>query len=68
MPPLRESSPSGAGMNIGRMTLDEMERSAMLAALRKADGNKTEAAKLLGITRRMVYSRMKKLGIKEEDI
>jgi len=68
LPPLRESTPSGAGINVGRVTLEEMERSALLAALRKTNGNKTEAAKMLGITRRMVYSRMKKLGIKEEDV
>ena len=39
--------------------LEETEKEMILAALEKAGGNKTEAARLLGITRRRLYSRMK---------
>ncbi|MCK5832741.1 sigma-54-dependent Fis family transcriptional regulator [bacterium] len=52
----------------GHKTLEEMEREALIDALRKSNGNKTSAAKILGITRRMVYSRMNKLGISEDYI
>ncbi|MFO7767507.1 MAG: sigma-54 dependent transcriptional regulator [bacterium] len=39
--------------------LEEVEKRHILEALRKADGNKSEAARLLHITRRRLYSRMK---------
>jgi DNA-binding NtrC family response regulator len=42
-------------------TLDEMEKLMIRRALDKANGNKTTAAKLLGITRRQLYSRMERL-------
>jgi len=41
----------------------DVERQMIQTALRQAGGNKTEAAKLLKITRRMLYSRMKKHGL-----
>ncbi len=44
-------------------TLDELERKMLISALEKAGGNKTKAAKILGITRRMIYSRLKKYGM-----
>jgi transcriptional regulator with PAS, ATPase and Fis domain len=44
--------------------LEEMEKNMIVEALRKSRGNKTEAAKSLIITRRMLYSRMKKYGLK----
>jgi len=47
--------------------IDEMERAVILKALEKAKGNKSKAAKLLGITRRKLYSRMDILGISAGD-
>jgi len=44
--------------------LENAEKQMILDALRKAGGNKTEAARLLKITRRRLYSRMKAHGIK----
>ncbi|MBS3808683.1 MAG: sigma-54-dependent Fis family transcriptional regulator [Desulfobacterales bacterium] len=44
-------------------SLDEMEKSAITKALEKADGNKSEAARLLGITRRTLYNKLEKYGI-----
>jgi DNA-binding NtrC family response regulator len=41
-------------------TLDEMERRLIERALEKAEGNKSKAANLLGITRRQLYSRMER--------
>ncbi len=40
--------------------LSDMEAKAIEEALQKAGGNKSKAAKILGITRRMLYTRMKK--------
>lgn len=45
-------------------TLDETEREAIAKALRTADGNLSEAAKLLGITCQSLYRRMEKFGLK----
>jgi DNA-binding NtrC family response regulator len=43
--------------------LEEMERRHILEALRKTEGNKTESARLLHMSRRRLYSRMKHHGI-----
>ncbi|MCL2310287.1 MAG: sigma-54 dependent transcriptional regulator [Proteobacteria bacterium] len=44
--------------------LDDVERAALLAALERTRFNRTEAAKLLGITFRAIRYRMERLGIK----
>jgi two-component system, NtrC family, response regulator PilR len=46
--------------------LDQIEREAILDALRKTNFNRTAAARLLGITFRQLRYRMQRLGIKEE--
>jgi len=43
-------------------SLDAFELSLLHAAIERAGGNKTTAAKLLGITRRRLYSRLKALS------
>lgn len=45
------------------MSLEDMERILIIKALDKARGNKTEAARLLGVTRRRLYSMMERLGV-----
>ena len=52
----------GPGFN-----LDDFERDLIFAALERAGGNKASAARLLGITRRRLYSRLNSLGEKEPD-
>jgi two-component system NtrC family response regulator len=54
---------AGSGPQAGS-GLQEAEKEMILEALDKAEGNKTEAAKLLKITRRRLYSRMKYHNIK----
>ena len=43
-------------------TIDEMQRRMIHKALAKTEGNKTKAAKLLGITRRQIYSMIERLS------
>jgi len=45
------------------INLDHIEAQILREAIRKAEGNKTRAARLLGITRRRLYSLMEKHGI-----
>ena len=44
-------------------TRDEMEKEALLRALRRAQGNQSEAGRLLGVSRVTVWKRIKKYGI-----
>jgi two-component system response regulator HydG len=42
------------------MTLDDMERQAVMVALETAGGNKSEAARRLGITRKTLHAKLQK--------
>ncbi len=44
-------------------TLDEIERDAVIKALRACDGNLSNTARRLGITRQALYRRMEKYGL-----
>jgi len=44
------------------LSIDDVERQLINSALRKAGGNKSKAAKLLGITRRKLYSMVERLN------
>jgi len=48
-------------------TLNELEIQKIRNAIEEANGNKTQAAEALGITRRRLYSRLKVLGIEDDD-
>jgi two-component system response regulator PilR (NtrC family) len=45
--------------------LDQVERQAILDALKQADGNRTAAARLLGVTFRSLRYRMARLNLNE---
>ena len=45
------------------MTLDEYERSVIREALRRANGNKSQAARLLGLTRNALRYRLAQMGM-----
>jgi transcriptional regulator with PAS, ATPase and Fis domain len=47
------------------LRLEDMEKRAILRALKVASGNKSEAARLLGITRRALYGRLERYGLDE---
>ena len=42
------------------------EKAALIAALRKAKGNRSETARILGVTRATVWNRIRKYNLKEE--
>ena len=45
------------------ITLKELERRHLEATLRRCSGNKTRAAKVLGIERKTLYRKAERLGI-----
>ena len=46
------------------ITKNEMKKRQLIMALEQADGNQSEAAKILGVSRVTVWNRMKMFGIK----
>lgn len=52
---------SGDGVLVGDM--DEIQKRAILEAIEKTDGNKTQAAKLLGISRRNLIYKLRSYGL-----
>ncbi|MBW1786563.1 MAG: sigma 54-interacting transcriptional regulator [Deltaproteobacteria bacterium] len=48
---------------VGTQRLEDMEKMAVLAALEDTGGNKSEAARTLGITRRALYNKIEKFGL-----
>lgn len=57
-----ESNPSGM-IQLGNMTLEEIERCAIEATLDACNGNKAKTARTLGISEKSVYNKMRRLGI-----
>jgi DNA-binding NtrC family response regulator len=57
------TSGSGTPSRILQEQVDALERQAILAALAAAGGNKTAAARALGVTRNGLALKMKRLGI-----
>jgi len=49
---------------ISRMKIEEQEKDSVISALKRTGGNITRAAKLLGVSRRTLYNRMFKYGLK----
>lgn len=50
--------------NLYNMVIPEVERSLILMVMKETKGNQVKAAKLLGINRNTLRSKIKKLGIK----
>ena len=62
--PSTEESPSSDGPFIGGdLTLQELEKRHIEAVLRRCGGNRTRAAEILGIERKSIYRKAKRLGI-----
>jgi two-component system response regulator HydG len=66
----RAPGAAGGGDDAGRLpadlNLDDHARRLIRAAIVRAGGNKTQAAEMLGITRRTLYSRLKLLELDDE--
>ena len=58
---------TNAPLPAGGVSLDAIERSLVIKALAQARHNKTRAAKLLGLTRAQLYSRIEKYGLAETE-
>jgi transcriptional regulator with GAF, ATPase, and Fis domain len=54
---------SNVALPAGGVNLEDIERSLVVKALTQARHNKTRAAKLLGLTRAQLYSRIEKYGL-----
>jgi transcriptional regulator with GAF, ATPase, and Fis domain len=65
--PATAAEPPGAPAAFppGGVNLEAIERSFVIKALHQARHNKTRAAKLLGLTRAQLYSRIEKYGLAE---
>jgi two-component system response regulator HydG len=50
-------------INQGNVPLEDVERNTVLETLEAAAGNKSEAARRLGITRRTLHKKLKKYGV-----
>ena len=65
--PGRSKSNPATDADSGQGSLDRIlttiEKREILAALRRANGQRTQAARLLGISRSRLYRRMEALGI-----
>jgi DNA-binding NtrC family response regulator len=54
---------ASATVPAGASSLDDMEREHIIRVLRETGGNKKKAAEILGIERRTLYNKAKRLGI-----
>jgi transcriptional regulator with GAF, ATPase, and Fis domain len=59
--------PGTAALPAGGVNLEAIERSLVVKALAQARHNKTRAAKLLGLTRAQLYTRIEKYGLAETE-
>ncbi len=66
-PQIAESSPSSGDLGADSLTglsLDQIEKQAIRNALRLHNGNREQAAKVLGIGERTLYRKLKEYGLK----
>jgi two-component system response regulator AtoC len=60
-------TPSNLSENVGQMNIHNNEMRLIMRALEETRGNRTEAAKKLGISRRTLHRRLKELNLSEND-
>jgi PAS domain S-box-containing protein len=61
--PARDRETTGETKTFSTNTGDSAEKEALIEALKKTNGNQSQAARILGINRVTVWNRMKKYGI-----
>ncbi len=66
-PEVRDAHPGGGGAHrlLGPEGIDlkELERNLLVEALRRSEGNRTEAGRLLGLSRHQIRNRLAKYGV-----
>jgi transcriptional regulator with GAF, ATPase, and Fis domain len=62
-PPLEDDEPLTVGARAERLERDRREREQLVRALAATSGNKAEAARILGLARSTLVSRLKKHGL-----
>jgi Response regulator containing CheY-like receiver, AAA-type ATPase, and DNA-binding domains len=63
-------TPAGADLAVGALvglSLDEVEKRAIMATLETCGGNKSEAARRLGVTRKTLHSKLARYGLASAD-
>ncbi|CCK79064.1 sigma-54-dependent transcriptional regulator [Desulfobacula toluolica] len=59
---IKEADGIDAGTDFGNIRLSQVEQKAILSTLESAGGNKSEAARRLGITRKTLFKKLKQYG------
>ena len=59
-----DSSAANDFSKVQTSNLEDIERNALIDAMEKSNGNYTQAARLLGVTRQTLYRKLEKHGIK----
>ena len=62
-PLLQQPAPAPSGFDDIGIPLEEVEKAAILRVLESVAGNKSEAARRLGITRKTLHKKLKKYGV-----
>lgn len=62
-PPPAAGAPPAAPASLAGLTLEEIERRAIVDTLRACGGNRSAAARTLGISERTIYNKIKTLDI-----
>jgi two-component system, NtrC family, response regulator AtoC len=71
--PVREGAKARSGFKVGfaarplHEAVDEFERSYLAHAIREFQGSRTDLAKVLGISRKSLWEKLKKLGLAPEN-
>jgi DNA-binding NtrC family response regulator len=61
--PVAGGGASSSGANVAGMSLEQLEKEAILKTLEMVHGNREQAAKLLGIGERTLYRKIKEYGL-----
>ena len=70
LPPQSQGIPPSAtgtgSVELGQSSLEDIEKLAIIETLRKCDGNKAAAARILGIAEKSIYNKMQRLGMRTQ--
>ena len=64
---LHPRTASGVAFPPDGQTLEQFEDEIIKEALRRADGNKSQAARLLGLSRNALRYRLSKIGVADDE-